>query len=103
MVNAATCDHAAGTQTPTRGGEGGPPRAAGPAAAESATPEPHTRSHVLRAPPAAPTARAPPRSPKWSSGKLPLSGGLGWKLLEPKFIAVDMTTLRSPQHDARRT
>ena len=31
------------------------------------------------------------RSPKWSSGKLPLSGGRGWKLLVPKFIAVDMT------------
>lgn len=35
-------------------------------------------------------SRAARRSPKWSSGKLPLSGGRGWKLLVPKFMAVDM-------------
>lgn len=36
------------------------------------------------------------RSPKWSSGKLPLSGGRGWKLLAPKFMAVDMMAAPEP-------
>lgn len=38
-------------------------------------------------------------SPKWSSGKLPLSGGRGWKLLVPKFIAVDITAKSRAESD----
>lgn len=59
------------------------------------------RPRAVRARPASPD-RA--RSPKWSSGKLPLSGGRGWKLLDPKFIAVDMMAAPGlSQRAARRT